>query len=256
MVNIRERLVQIKNEVFVIEDRVRTGDLSKDEAISAFAELFHEYYNHQLALERERIIPCLAKEGIDTLTTDTLGIRSASWFSETGKRFASGVVSFCFAFVICHKDIGMAVSHLNTVTLDDAISATDKFLDKLTLSPLTTLDHEFLASIVSRQSLLQTVGTGVDLTFGAFKGLLGSDRGVPPKGTYMFGCGINYLKDNPQLTNDVIAHIGDTIKEHPIMGDGRQMENGREIKFNVEGIGNTCGILYDGQSPPVFYNLG
>lgn len=56
------------------------------------------------------------ENNFETLSTNTRGGRSADWFAETGKGFATGIADMCIACAVAHPFIGIGAAHNNTIT--------------------------------------------------------------------------------------------------------------------------------------------
>ncbi len=92
--------------------------ISKEDLIEA--QVQETLALQQIAYKEEKanIYELGRKNGMESLTTDTSGHRSAEWFRDSGKVFATGVASNCLIVAITHPNVGMAASHRNSVHED------------------------------------------------------------------------------------------------------------------------------------------
>lgn len=243
-----------REALFDIVRQFRGGAIGKTEAVDLFTSTLKKAYDEQLEEEKQRAVEVAKQGGFETMTTDTSSRRSAKWFRENKKPFATGVATNCFAFAICHEKVGMGAAHLNTITLHRSARFVEKALD----NPFLGADFALLErkqayrELVSLKDLENTIESGVNLAFKEFGQLLRPGQGIPLKGTYMMGGGIDYL--SPAEAKLMTEYTLEVIKVHPRMNDGRARSQGRRVFFNVE-IGKKGGVIYTGQGAPELYKL-
>lgn len=245
--------IELMSRLKELNEALQTGRAIPEEFASGLAEELFAEGAALLADEQERSIAWGRENGVDTLTTDSSGTRSADWFRQTGKAFATGIASTCFAFGIAHPEIGMAAAHLNTVTHDDITAAiirnlrNPQFRDALRTLP----DAERHQLLVSPRSLGNTVAKALDSAFAEFGSITAG--GIPQEGTIMFTCGLNWL--NPQDIDRVDQGVLSFVRSQPLMNDGQFLGRSRGINFQSF-LGQSGGVIYGGQyRNPSFYQI-
>lgn len=243
MPNIEENFAnKFKPSIDNFFKQMRQGYIDRNQFSTFFAALLTNITTETQGQERESV-EALKQQGIESLTTDTSGHRSAQWFLETGLAFSSGVATSCFSFIIIHPQIGMAASHKNPVTIERAAAFADKTLEKPDMIEMILKSQDpVLATklIVQPQDLADTMQQTIQEAFGEFSQL---SESIPVHDTILIACGVNWL--DPRFIKGAGEDVISMIRKLSLLNDGQARQTGRKFTFKSN-IGKPSSVIYGG----------
>lgn len=226
-----------------IMDAYYNQKLRKKDAVNAMARIQKMTYDGVLRMESKLMVERAAQYGYETLTTDTTGGRSADWFNQTGKAFATGVASTCVACAIINPDIGMAASHRNMVTMDNVVRIYDRGLDDRQFVQQLERGANLYDIMIPPNTLRQVVDTAMNEAFNQFQIL--APGGMPYEGNIVMMSGMDWATPDKI---DFAINAGMQTLKHRVSTEGK-LKGQKGLTFYQE-LGKDGGIIYGGKGHP------
>ena len=197
-----------------------------------------------LAWEQTQIREYEKDLGWESLTTDTVGKKDATWLKESGKSFATGIASKCLVCAIYHPEGGVAAVHKNPLTPVIVVRSIVRSVI-FSLPHSTARADQMLSETEFEDFTRQTVAEAFDqfdlLSPPSLNGEILSLRII----------GLDFA--SPSLRQILSAACGAELAES---GGNRDYLGGVELQA-LEEIGRKGGYIYghpETTSEPTFYN--
>lgn len=231
------------------------GQIDATTVLKHITELANIVNQGVLRIESAAIKKFAEETGIESLTTDTRGSRSESWFISSGKPFTTGVATNCVVCAVVHPNLGMAASHRNTVRTDDYISFFARALTDKRLRDISMKNPSPYEVMVTPASVAASVEQTINEAFDEFTVL--TPKGIPSEGTQIYLGGLDYL--NARQLQPMIEAGTQTVRKR-IAKDRGPIRGPIRMSLEYGGLGNAVGIIYGGTrhpdySTPQFYNM-
>lgn len=229
--------------------------LSREETVDEIRKLFTLSINAALDVEKNDMKTAAERLGIETLTTDTHGSKTATALAETNIPWCSGVASKGLAVAVIHPHIGIAGSNRSAITMEDVMRFSNTVLDDPSIT--SRIPEPNITHFVTPDSLVELAEKTTTEALDEFSHI-SPDGLLPLVDNRVMVTGLDFLRKNQfNLINDAVITA---LKKHKALNNPKTAGRERSVRLDFI-LGESKGVIYGGITQnstyrtPQFYNL-